>query len=331
MSKPKKRKYIALKRYGKIVSLLVKEFKQKNKGKKSDIKKIRKRASEIYGNFTDTPLSKITKKAVISAKKVKRKTKKTLKKEITADMLKNSEFLFDVPFWEIGQSVINIGKNFPELLVNVKTNKRDKTFKGITRYIGELRDFIEELREDVAIVENETGVSASSILFFGSPAYIKGKKKIPANTFVSFAIEGEEPTGIPKTPTLDLRQKEIIEEAEEKVETDKKKRVKKKLKKKTKKEKEEEKKKKEAQAKKEKEKKEKAKKETQKKGRAEVIKLRELKLAESKERTKRFEAIEKQMARIENMMEKKIITRKAGTEMLQKLISKEYRKGGKIK
>ena len=159
-------------------------------------------------------------------------------------MLKNSEFLFDVPFWEIGQSVINIGKNFPELLVNVKTNKRDKTFKGITRYIGELRDFIEELREDVAIVENETGVSASSILFFGSPAYIKGKKKIPANTFVSFAIEGEEPTGIPKTPTLDLRQKEIIEEAEEKVETDKKKRVKKKLKKKTKKEKEEEKKKK---------------------------------------------------------------------------------------
>ena len=37
------------------------------------------------------------------------------------------------------------------------------------------------------------------------------------------------------------------------------------------------------------------------------------------------------MARIENMMEKKIITRKAGTEMLQKLISKEYRKGGKIK
>ena len=164
----KKRKYIALKKYGKIVSLLVKEFKQKNKGKKSDIKKIRKRASEIYGNFTDTPLSKITKKAVISAKKVKRKTKKTLKKEITADMLKNSEFLFDVPFWEIGQSVINIGKNFPELLVNVKTNKRDKTFKGITRYIGELRDFIEELREDVAIVENETGVSASSILFFGT-------------------------------------------------------------------------------------------------------------------------------------------------------------------
>ena len=75
MSKPKKRKYIALKRYGKIVSLLVKEFKQKNKGKKSDIKKIRKRASEIYGNFTDTPLSKITKKAVISAKKVKRKKK----------------------------------------------------------------------------------------------------------------------------------------------------------------------------------------------------------------------------------------------------------------
>ena len=36
----KKRKYIALKRYGKIVSLLVKEFKQKNKGKKSDLKKL---------------------------------------------------------------------------------------------------------------------------------------------------------------------------------------------------------------------------------------------------------------------------------------------------
>jgi hypothetical protein len=313
----KKRKYIALKRYGKIVSLLVKEFKQKNKGKKSDIKKIRKRASEIYGNFTSTPLSKITKKSVVSAKKVARKPKKTLRKTITADMLKDTGFLPDtINFWDFPEVIINIGKQYPHILVNVKTNKRDKSFQGIKSYTS-LKDFLEEVREDAEQVAIEEGISESSVVFTTTPAYIKGKKKIPENTFVSMTFEGEEPTSVPKTPTIEPEAVKLIKETEEKIEGVKKKK-KKKLKKLTKAEKK---------AKKEEEKKKEEKaKETKKTKREKLSKDRK-----EIQRQKNIGKREDNISDVIKLIKDKVITAKEGATLIREINKTKLKRGGKIK
>jgi hypothetical protein len=110
---------LGLKKYNKILSLL--------RGKKpislKEFRKLQKKASGLYPNFKDTPLSKITKKKVKSAKVVRKKPKKVEKKPklptIQQIFQTDPSWFEPQPYFLLGEHLRDFGKKYPYIPIQV--------------------------------------------------------------------------------------------------------------------------------------------------------------------------------------------------------------------
>ena len=207
MKKRYKKQVLGLRKWNKIVSFWVKDLKKKKKD--YDIREIRKKASVIYTSFKEIPLSKITKRKVVS-KKVKKKDTITIGANEVPDYWFNDTNQFG-NWYQIGEWVVKFANAYPDIPVLVKTKKNELTTKGeIGTYQGSVwQKFTEDLREEFGELE-----SSEFPVFVGTPAYKKNKQ-------YTFAFWGEMgvklPKIAPKPAKLEPVKKKKIEEIEEKL------------------------------------------------------------------------------------------------------------------
>tara|TARA_R100000657_G_C4683758_1_gene135649 strand:- start:4221 stop:5123 length:903 start_codon:yes stop_codon:yes gene_type:complete len=153
MRKKGYKRVLGLKKWNKIVSALVKDYKKRKET--YDIKEVRKEASQIYKSFKSVPLSKI------SQKKVK-KTKSTLGK-LPKDLKTNTIRILatDIPKSEIDkvggyryfelEGILDFNNKFPEVPILIKTPDNELKINGLIGAYGgsELSNFVNiELREE---------------------------------------------------------------------------------------------------------------------------------------------------------------------------------------
>tara|TARA_Y100001972_G_C7647127_1_gene325262 strand:+ start:164 stop:1063 length:900 start_codon:yes stop_codon:yes gene_type:complete len=153
MRKKGYKRVLGLKKWNKIVSALVKDYKKRKET--YDIKEVRKEASQIYKSFKSVPLSKI------SQKKVK-KTKSTLGK-LPKDLKPNTIRILatDIPKSEIDkvggyryfelEGILDFNNKFPEVPILIKTPDNELKINGLIGAYGgsELSNFVNiELREE---------------------------------------------------------------------------------------------------------------------------------------------------------------------------------------
>ena len=187
MKKRKFQKKIAgLKKWNKIVSVLVKNYKKS--GEKYDIKEVRKEASRIYkdGEFKNVAPSKIRVRDILSVKVGEQITKKTQKKDvITANQIDYNRWFLDLNeggqtefanFFQLGEHLSELTQEYPEIpiLVVSKTLGEQNAIVydgGSTSYGGSpFQQFTEDYREVV-----DTDDSSSWERFFGTPIEINGQ------------------------------------------------------------------------------------------------------------------------------------------------------------
>ena len=214
MEKKRKRQPSPLKKYNRIVSLLVKDLKKRKE--EYDIKDIRLQASQTYKEVRELPLKKI------NLKKVKEKAKKGVSEEeveeITAvdvpDYWFNDQpkftYWFQVGEW--ANQFANAYPNIPIMLITKATEKNPLVVKGATGdYDGSVfQMWTEGIRNSL---ENPDKSDAEVGQFVGTPAYKTKKGDI-------YAVWYETGVKIPKVPPkpteIEPRKKKLIEEAEEK-------------------------------------------------------------------------------------------------------------------
>jgi len=168
--KKRVRKGIPLKRYNKILSTVVKDYKKK--GLDYDLKDIRKGVSAIYPKYKDIAPSRI------SVKSVKEDFANTI--SIVGDIEQRSDVFriqaTDVPriwfdkefFWfEMGERILDFNQTYPEIPIVIKTAQNELRIKGnIGQYTGSIiQEFMEELREEF---QNS---SAGNSAFLGNASY----------------------------------------------------------------------------------------------------------------------------------------------------------------
>jgi hypothetical protein len=210
----KKRQPSPLKKYNRIVSLLVKDAKKRKE--EYDIKEIRLQASQTYKEVRELPLKKI------NLKKVKEKAKKGVSEkeveEITAvdvpaywfDDQINFTYWFQVGEW--ANRFANAYPNIPIMLITKATENNPLVIVGATgEYDGSVfQNWTESIRFTLVDPNDSDGEVGE---FVGTPAYKDGKGKI-------YAVWYETGVKIPKVPPkpteIEPRKKQLIEEAEEK-------------------------------------------------------------------------------------------------------------------
>lgn len=212
---PKKRT-LGLKKYNRLVSLLVKEKKKKKED--YDIKELRLQASDLYKSVREVPFSRVT---LSKARKGGKKEGKEIEKEdieITAvdvpsywfDNQENFTYWFQVGEW--ANRFANAYPNIPIMLITKSTEKNPLVVKGATGdYDGSVfQQWVESLRDTLA---NPDDSDAEVGAFVGTPAYKDKKGQI-------YAVWLETGVKIPKLPPkpteIAPRKKKLIEEAEEK-------------------------------------------------------------------------------------------------------------------
>jgi len=153
--KKRKKNVMGLKKWNKIVSILVKD--KKKKGEKYDISQIRKDASRVYqSDFKKVPLSKIGKRKVVS----KSKTTEKVRLKATDVAFKDFDFWFIdesqgdkfANWYLVGQWASKYANEFPEIpIMLIRKGKEPLVLKGATgSYSGsQFQKFVEEIREDL--------------------------------------------------------------------------------------------------------------------------------------------------------------------------------------
>jgi len=192
MSKPKKkskpikkqsvkRKTTPLKRYNKIVSLIVKD--NKKKGIEYNIADVRKQVSQnLYPEFKNVAPSKIRLKQVKALMKgsVKEKEKEPNTVRILAENIPREYFDVTLEWFELGMEttqsglpnpVLELNRNYPEIPIVIQTGDLRLAIQGeIGDYAGSpLQEYVEQIR---TFVDNESGV-----IFSGVPAWLDRKDK----------------------------------------------------------------------------------------------------------------------------------------------------------
>lgn len=186
MKKRKFQKKIAgLKKWNKIVSVLVKNYKKS--GEKYDIKEVRKEASRIYkdGEFKNVAPSKIRVRDILGVKFGEQITKKTQKKDvITANQIDYNRWFLDLneggqtefgSFWQLGEHLSDLTQEYPEIPIVVvsKTLGEQKAIVydgGSTSYGGSpFQQFTEDYRDEL----EEGDIYGER--FFGTPIEINGQ------------------------------------------------------------------------------------------------------------------------------------------------------------
>jgi hypothetical protein len=211
--KENKRQPSPLKKYNKVVSLLVKDLKKRKE--KYDIKDIRLQASLIYKDVKELPLKKI------NLKRVKEKAiKEVSEEEVEITALDVPDYWFndqkEFTYWfQIGEwanRFANAYPNIPIMLITKATEKNPLVVKGATGdYDGSVfQAWTESIRNSLEFPEKS---EAEVGKFVGERAY-KGNK---GEVYALWQEDGVEIPEVPPKPTeIEPRKQKLIEEAEEK-------------------------------------------------------------------------------------------------------------------
>jgi len=186
MKKRKFQKKIAgLKKWNKIVSILVKDYKKR--GEKYDLKDVRKEASRIYkeGDFKTIAPSKIRVRDILGVKVGKQIVKKTQEKDvITANQIDYNRWFLDrneggvsefANFWQLGEHLVELTQEYPEIpiLIASKSLGEQNVVQydgGSTSYSGSpFQQFTEDYRDSLP-PDDKYGE-----MFFGTPIQINGQ------------------------------------------------------------------------------------------------------------------------------------------------------------
>jgi hypothetical protein len=207
MGKKFRKNISGLKKWNKIVSILVKDYKKK--GETYDIKEVRKLASSVYKDFREVTPSKLKVTDV----------KKSAKRELTIEAVDVPSYWFDnqqnFTYWfQVGEwanRFANAYPTIPVMLITKATQKNPLVVQGATgdydgsvfqRWAEDLRDSLENPNESA---NEEIGY------FFGTPAYKDSKGQI-------YAVWFEDGVKIPKIPPkpeeIEPRKSLLIEERE---------------------------------------------------------------------------------------------------------------------
>lgn len=206
-----KKQVLGLKKYNKIVSILVKEAKKKKE--EYDIKDIRQRAKLAYQGVKDLSFKQINLKRL----KLKENEPKQAEVEITAVDVDpkwfNDQENFTY-FWQVGDWANRFSNAYPTIpimLITKATERNPLVVQGATGdYDGSIfQRWVEEIRDSLPDPNDYKTIGA----FVGTPAYEDDKGGI-------FAVWYETGVAIPKVPPrpkeVDERKKKIVDEAEEK-------------------------------------------------------------------------------------------------------------------
>jgi hypothetical protein len=173
-SVPKKRrsrKGVALKRYNKLLSITLSDYKKK--GIEYDLKEVRKEVSSIYPDYKNIAPSRIRKKEVIkSVKGFKPKEEAPEKDTFTIKATEVPKYWFDeeINWFDLDKWIIPFNEAYPEIPIVITSKNNELRIKGdIGGYSGSLlQEFVnEELREEF---ENDSPTMVGGI-FFGIPAW----------------------------------------------------------------------------------------------------------------------------------------------------------------
>lgn len=196
-----------LKKWNKIVSILVKDYKKSKKP--YDIKEVRKLATSIYKDFKDIKPKELRVKDV----------KSSAEKEILLEAIDVPDYWFDnqqnFTYWfQVGEwanRFANAYPTIPVMLITKNTQKQPLVVQGATGdYDGSIfQKWTEDLRETLEHPdESDTEVG----YFFGTPAYKDKTGQI-------YAVWFEDGVKIPKIPpkpdVIEPRKALLIEEREE--------------------------------------------------------------------------------------------------------------------
>jgi len=210
----KSRQPSPLKKYNRIVSLLVKDLKKRKE--QYDIKDIRLQASLTYKEVKELPLKKINLKRV-KEKAIKGVSEKEVDDVTAVDV---PDYWFDdqtkFTYWfQVGEwanRFANAYPNIPVMLITKATESNPLVVKGATGdYDGSVfQMWTEGIRSSL---DDPNKSDAEVGQFVGTPAYKTKKGDI-------YAVWYETGVKIPKVPpkptTIEPRKKKLIEEAEEK-------------------------------------------------------------------------------------------------------------------
>jgi hypothetical protein len=205
-----RRQTIGLKKYNKIVSILVKEAKKKKE--EYDIKDIRLRASLAYKGVKELSYKQINLKQL----KLKENQPKEQEVEITAVDVDpkwfNDQANFTY-FWQVGDWANRFSNAYPSIpimLITKQTERNPLVVQGATGdYDGSIfQRWVEEIRDTLPDPNDYKEIGE----FVGTPAYKDGKGQI-------YAVWYETGVAIPKVPPkpleLEPRKKKLVDEAEE--------------------------------------------------------------------------------------------------------------------
>ena len=179
------KKIAGLKKWNKIVSVLVKDYKKR--GEKYDIKEVRKEASRIYkdGEFRNVVPSRIRVRDILGVKVGEQITKKTPKKDvITANQIDYNRWFLDLNeggqtefanFWQLGEHLSDLTQEYPEIPIILASKRLGEQNAivydgGSTSYGGSpFQQFTEDYRDEL-----EQG-DIYGERFFGTPIEINGQ------------------------------------------------------------------------------------------------------------------------------------------------------------
>ena len=199
-----------LKKYNKIVSILVKEAKKKKE--EYDIKAIRQRAKLAYQGVKELSFKQINLKQL----KLKENQPKESEVEITAVDVDpkwfNDQENFTY-FWQVGDWANRFSNAYPSIpimLITKSTENNPLVVQGATGdYDGSIfQRWVEDIREELPDPNDYQMIGE----FVGTPAYKDGKGQI-------YAVWFETGVAIPKVPPkpteIEPRKKKLVDEAED--------------------------------------------------------------------------------------------------------------------
>lgn len=200
-----------LKKYNKIVSILVKDAKKRKE--EYDIKDIRQRAKLAYQGVKELTFKQINLKRLNLAENKPKKAELEITAVDVDPKWFNDQENFTY-FWQVGDwanRFSNAYPTIPVMLITKATEKNPLVVQGATGdYDGSIfQKWVEEIRDSLPDPNDYKTIGA----FVGTPAYKDDKGNI-------YAVWYETGVAIPKVPPrpkeVDPRKKKLVDEAEEK-------------------------------------------------------------------------------------------------------------------
>ena len=229
MRKKGYKRVLGLRKWNKIVSALVKDYKKRKED--YNIKDVRKEASEIYKSFKAVPLSKLSQKAVKKTKATLGKLPKELKVNtirILATDIPKSEIdkVGGFRYFEL-EGILDFNAKFPEVPILIKTPDNELKINGLVGAYGgsDLANFVNDnLRQ-------EYGEKEKYDILFESSVALQEKNNIPYLLIVPEDLPDNEIKKLLKKKVKFPKRKDVKVEIEKRIKTEEEKKADKKRKK----------------------------------------------------------------------------------------------------